>query len=344
MQKSPHSLLIKLATISLVLVYLVIMAGAVVRATGSGMGCPDWPKCFGKLAPPTDSLSLPPDYRQLYVEKRKAKNARMAKVLRFFGANELADKIVNDPAINKELDFNVAKAWIEYANRLCGVLLGFGLLAVVIAAWMTRKTNRTVFYFSLLALLLTIFEGWLGSIVVSTNLLPGTITIHMFLALGIMALMSGITVQLKGIEAGTVLSSQKNLLRLVIFLSMVQIFLGTAVREQVDNISSRIDDRALWIQQLDQWFDVHRLLAGSVLIVNVLLFYRLRKAGEEAKRFVNYIMGVILLEIIAGTVMSFMALPAWVQPLHLFLAVLMFGLQVSLLQRAKKGAATSSAI
>jgi heme a synthase len=331
-----HITLIRLTTLTLVLVYLVILAGAVVRATGSGMGCPDWPKCFGQLIPPTDSTSLPPDYKQIYVEKRMAKNTRMAGVLHFFGAHKLADKILNDPRINEELDFNATKAWIEYVNRLFGVALGFAQFALLIAAWLYRKTDRNIFGLALLAFLLTLAEGWLGSLVVSTNLLPGTITLHMFLALGILALMTGILVRLKNTQAENKFPLIKNVLRLAILFSLVQIYLGTQVREQVDDISTRIDDRSLWMGELGSWFEVHRILALLVLLLNGYLFFYLKKAPPELKRPVNWLVLLIGAEVAAGIILSYFSLPVIVQPVHLMLAVFMFGVQVQLLLKVKR--------
>ena len=54
-------------------VFLLLLAGGFVRSTGSGMGCPDWPKCYDKLYPPTHVSQLPIGYQFEYVIKRVEK-------------------------------------------------------------------------------------------------------------------------------------------------------------------------------------------------------------------------------------------------------------------------------
>ncbi len=85
-------------TVTLALSVLVVFAGATVRATGSGMGCPDWPLCFGCVIPPVSESQLPADYAQKYA-------------------------VDGHPAV-----FDAAKTWIEYGNRLLGVVSGLSLL------------------------------------------------------------------------------------------------------------------------------------------------------------------------------------------------------------------------
>ena len=99
--------------ITLVLLYLLILAGGIVRSTGSGMGCPDWPKCFGKIIPPTHISELSDNYKDEFIEKRKKKNIRLSRYLSYFGFNELSQRLLDDKSIYEEEDFNVYKTWTE---------------------------------------------------------------------------------------------------------------------------------------------------------------------------------------------------------------------------------------
>ncbi|MDC1403980.1 COX15/CtaA family protein, partial [Crocinitomicaceae bacterium] len=108
---------VKLHWISLVLILLVFVAGSVVRTSGSGMGCPDWPKCFGQWVPPTSEAQLPDNYRNPLLEKRIKKAERFVKLLNFLGLKETAEKLTNDPYLYQEDPFNARRTWTEYINR-----------------------------------------------------------------------------------------------------------------------------------------------------------------------------------------------------------------------------------
>lgn len=321
-------------------VYILILVGGIVRSTGSGMGCPDWPKCFGSWVPPTEVSQLPSDYQDIYAAKRKLKNQKLAVYLEKLGFAELSSRILNDPSVYKEAEFNGVKTWIEYINRLIGVLIGFFIFLTVVFSFSYIKSDRTIFLMSLIAFILVGIEGWIGSIVVSTNLLPGMITLHMMLALVIVfvlvyALLRSYVDNLSAFAVQN-RSALNIFLVLALLLSFVQVVLGTQVREGVDQMSALLQgtNREGWLDRIGLTFYIHRSFSILVLLVNGFLFYKVRRNFQENRLLAFFgwaLVGVMLVEILSGVGMAYLAIPAFLQPIHLFLAVVGIGIQFTLL-------------
>lgn len=339
------------------------------RATGSGMGCPDWPKCFGQWVPPTEISQLPADYKQVYLTQRVAKNQKLARTLASLGFRQVAGEIFAHPTQYVETDFNPTKTWIEYLNRLLGALIGIFVFVNAVVALPYWRRDRPVLWLAVAGWLLTGVQGWLGSLVVSTNLLPIMVTIHMGLALLIVAILlyavqrarwgkaSGevesarlakvdSVAQQEAITTGTGLSW---MLWGVLLLTFGQIIMGTQVREEIDRIASATDygQRGTWVAALGSIFEAHRTLAAIVVLANVVVGYRLwQLAIPRLRRLVAATWLVLALEMVAGITLAYWALPAFMQPIHLTLATLLFGTQflTLLALRTQRGVGASSPV
>ena len=313
----------------------LIWVGGWVRSTGSGMGCPDWPKCFGVWVPPTSEAELPADYLQHYTDLRKKKNERVAKMLDRMGMSETANLIQNDPSVADHEPFNAYKTWTEYINRVIGVLVGFLIFLTLLFSIPLRKVDKRIFWLSLAGFIGVGFEGWLGSLVVSTNLMPSFITVHMIIAMLILVVLISavlisythegnmsdlLTVKPMGLVWGGVGVS---------LLVLIQIVIGTQVRENVDLISSALGEanRHEWIPNLDGVYRFHRTFYYVVTAGIMYWVWLLRGQFftiKSVKFFSTLLLGLLISEIIFGISMHNFNIPPFLQPLHLLFGTLLF--------------------
>lgn len=331
---------LKTAKISLVLVYLVIVAGAVVRMTGSGMGCPDWPKCFGYYIPPTERAQLEwnPDRAyekgQVIIIKEELRVATKS-----FTTRSTFDSSNWEPYTKHEYAiFNPWHTWIEFINRLLGALAGLATLVLAILSLRYWQSNKKITLLSWIIVFAMGFQAWLGATVVYSVLNPFKITIHMVMALLIVAML----LYLIAISKTTSRSFKYDSTILMLFIvalttTLFQIILGTQVREFVD---TRIDEvgeatKDLWLKAPTLQFYIHRSFSILVTLLNLFIAYRIYKRGSGYSK-INWVLLLILFEVITGMAMYYLSFPFTTQPLHLILASLLFGVQFYLVLEALK--------
>ncbi len=343
----------KLSFITLIAVYFLILVGGIVRSTGSGMGCPDWPKCFGNWVPPTDVSELPESYKEDFVAYRQKKNDRFAKYLSFFGMSNKAEQITHDESVSEESTFNVYKTWTEYVNRLVGATIGLLIFAMMIGSITYFKEDRTVFYLSVFSFFLVGFQGWIGSIVVSTNLMPWVITIHMILALLIVLLLIYINFRIRKTSLLSISTKNEKILVLLTIACLttmgIQIILGTQVRETIDMIASDLAFafRDTWISMAGISFFVHRSFSLLILGLHGVLLYILLKNRHQSTLIRNmgkYIVLLIFIEMLSGVIMAYFGIPPFIQPIHLLFSTIIFGVlyyMFLLIRSSKSNIATS---
>ena len=275
------------ALISTILSYLLIFVGGLVRVSGSGLGCPDWPKCFGRWVPPTSIEQIPAHI---------------------------------DPTA-----FNIVLAWIEYGNRMLGVIVGISILLMTIIAVIYFKKNSKILFSSLLSLFLVVANGGLGAIVVSSVLNPFIVSLHMILALFLVSVLSYAT-----IESYKLINTQKftgiflskkisiSLIALWIFI-VIEILLGTGIRTNIELIA--IDNPLLskgeLLDSLNSYKYLHSILGFSLLFLSFYLCYLFKDDFLGlSKQLVLFIFVMIILQIFLGELMIFFELPQLTRLFH----------------------------
>ena len=285
-------------------VFFLIFVGGLVRSTGSGMGCPDWPKCFDNWVPPTDVSQLPPDYKERF------------KV----AGHEIAE-------------FDAYKTWTEYINRLIGATTGLFVFFTVFFAIPYLKKDKNVFWLSFLAFILVGVEGWIGAKVVSTNLSQWMITIHMLIALIIVGLLIYTITRSQQfmIEPIKYDASLKPLMLVILLLVTLQTLIGTQVRENIDMLASIMGEqnRAKWVENLGIVYKIHRSFSLVSLIFIFWMMFKLRNSFARTSMVYKSGLAMVILiavQIFSGKVLEVLDFPRYVQSAHLFIGSLISGI------------------
>jgi heme a synthase len=317
---------------TLVSIYLVIVAGGVVRMTGSGMGCPDWPKCFDSYIPPTSVDQLPKNYKDIYAQKRAKKIVRFGDFLTGLGFSQQAQQLVNDKTLLVEQDFNAFNTWTEYINRLVGALAGlFIFLQLIFSFWLFKQNKLTaILAFSLF--LITLFQAWFGAMVVATNIVPWVLTVHMMLAIVMFTLQIIIIYRFHNaysIPQLLIISKKSRSILLILlgcslFLMIVQTYWGTQIRQQIDELSHSFE-RNEWINQLDYTYILHRSLAALLVLIAALIGI-INFRNKLSLMPLYFLSAIIILEAGVGKLFGWANMAAWLQPTHLVLSMILFGL------------------
>lgn len=296
--------------------YFLILVGGLVRASGAGLGCPDWPRCFGGWVPPMSAAELPPQF---------------------------------DPS-----QFNPTLMWTEYLNRLLGVAVGFLIFATAVSAWRHHRRDPRILWTTIAAVLLTGFQGWLGGRVVAHELAAWIVTVHMIVALVIVQMLLYVTVAAgdgrramastaaHADPAGATPPALRVSIVILILITLIQIALGTQVRGGVDAALDAGVARDAALATVGTLDYLHRDAAFVTLLGAILLCFWLAartglEGGRHMVRWSWAVLGLAAAQVAVGAVMAYVSLIPGAQVVHLTLASLLLGAETVLLLLSWRG-------
>lgn len=308
----------RIALVAFITVEVLIFVGAVVRASGSGLGCPDWPFCYGCMVPPTKAEDI--NFDRLDIDKFRAKAARHGR----------------DPAtITPETlraEFDPVATWVEYINRLTSLPVGLSVLILFGASFgQIRHGRGRVCLAAVAVFFLVLVNAWLGARVVLSGLKPGIITLHMGLAILLQCLL--VYTVWRGTDAPWRLSWRgapgwlRPLAWGLFILIVGEGVMGSQVRELTDHLRHTHADapRMEWVAELENSpvYLIHRSFSWLILAAGCVFLCQARRALRAAGWLEWSIWTLICSQMILGVVLAHVGIVAVAQVLHIGLSSLL---------------------
>ncbi|MDB6138915.1 MAG: Cytochrome c oxidase assembly protein subunit 15 [Verrucomicrobiaceae bacterium] len=327
----------RIALAAFICLEVLIFVGAMVRATGSGLGCPDWPFCYGCWVPPTSADQI--DFTKLDIDKFKAKAAQHGRD---------PDSITT---ASLKAEFDPVAVWVEYFNRLSSIPVSLSVVALVILSCGRiqgpRIRVRTAVWAAVFCLGM---NAWLGARVVLSGLKPGAITAHMALAiLMLCVLIYAAWASTDRPWRMSLASARPRQIACMLFALVVgEGIMGSQVRELTDHLAALHSGhpRGEWVHELEQsWvYLVHRSFSWLVLGFGLWFVRSMKKAAGAVGRLEKAILSLIFAQMLLGLVLSQIGIIRVAQILHIGLSsLLVSALFLMLLGTSRKPAASQGA-
>jgi cytochrome c oxidase assembly protein subunit 15 len=286
--------------------YFLIFVGGLVRASGAGLGCPDWPRCFGSWIPPYSAAQLPAGF--------------------------------------DVSQFNPTLMWTEYLNRVLGVIVGLLIFATLVLAIRHHRRTPRILWPTVAAFLLVGFQGWLGGVVVEEELAPWIVTVHLLVALVIVSLLLYVTVYALFASGGAHPLHGRarrplawSALALII-ITLGQVALGAQVRGGVDHALADGTPRAqalAVVGAFDAWHREGALIVLAVTVVVIGLLWNRHSHERALLRAASVVIVLVGIQILLGVLMAYVSLTPAAQVAHLTGSSLLLGAETVLLLLAR---------
>jgi cytochrome c oxidase assembly protein subunit 15 len=312
----------KLAIAALISVLFLMFVGATVRVTGSGMGCPDWPTCWGCLIPPTSVEQV--DFDKLPIGTFQRKAERMGRDPATITAESL------------RAEFNPRHVWTEFINRLCSLPVGFFSLATFIAAFWQREKRPVVFWMAFGSLVVVLVNAWMGARVVYSGLKPGVLTAHLALAMALTGMLAycawrGTDSPWRVRMEAAPLARLRLAVTLLLAAIIAEGILGASVREMTDELAKFHVNapRTSWISELEgSWkYLAHRSFSWAVMAAAVVAWRLAARHRAGGAGWIEHaVLAIVLAQMLLGIVMARIHIYSWVQVLHVGLAAVLLSL------------------